>query len=71
MPRRNGPQERTSGFDALRDRLPRSIALRLARAGLMAPGTPSRQPEPTRSAGDSEHRDDHPTTSSISSVLDR
>ena len=69
MPRRNGPQERTSGFDAPRDRLPRSIALRLARAGLMAPGTPSRQPEPSGSAGDSGRRDDHPITSP--GVLDR
>ena len=58
MPRRNGPQERTSGFDALRDRLPRSIALRLARAGLMAPGTPARQPEPARISDDDEKRDD-------------
>ena len=58
MPRRNGPQERTSGFDALRDRLPRSIALRLARAGLMAPGTPARQPEPARIADEADMRDD-------------
>lgn len=33
---RNGPQARSSGFDVLRDRLPRAIAARLARAGCMA-----------------------------------
>ncbi len=58
MPRRNGPQERTSGFDALRDRLPRSIALRLARAGFMAAAAPARQPEPALIADDAEKRDD-------------
>ncbi len=63
MPRRNGPQERTSGFDALRERLPRSIALRLARAGLMAPGAPARQSEQSPAATGREQRDDHPTTS--------
>ena len=62
MPRRTGPQERPSGFDALRDRLPRSIAARLARAGLMASGAPARQPEPPRATGDGEHRDDHSGT---------
>lgn len=57
MPRRNGPQERTSGFDILRDRLPRSIALRLARAGFMA-GAQARQTEPALVADDAEKRDD-------------
>ena len=63
MPRRNGPQERPSGFDSLRDRLPRSIAARLARAGLMpAAGAPTRQSEPPL-AGDGHPRDHHPSTS--------
>lgn len=58
MPRRNGSQERTSGFDILRDRLPRSIALRLARAGFMATAAPARHPDLARIADDSETRDD-------------
>ncbi len=58
MPRRNGPQERTSGFDMLRDRLPRSIALRLARAGLMPTGAQARQSEPAGVADDAGKRVD-------------
>ena len=63
MPRRTGPQERASGFDALRDRLPRAIAARLTRAGLMGSGARARQPEPPPAAGDDERRDDHLPTS--------
>jgi hypothetical protein len=64
MPRRTGPQERASGFDALRDRLPRAIAARLTRAGLLAtgPGPRARQPETPPAAGDDERRDDPPRT---------
>ena len=62
MPRRNGPQARASGFDALRDRLPRSIAARLARAGY-TPCASARDPQPTPRADNDEHRDDSPDTS--------
>ena len=62
MPRRHGPQERPSGFDALRDRLPRSIAARLARAGLMPTAAPTRQAEPPI-VGDGHPRDNQPSTS--------
>jgi hypothetical protein len=58
MPWRNGPQARASGFDALRDRLPRSIAARLARAGLMAPRAPAPRPEPPQAAADGDRRED-------------
>ena len=37
MPWRNGPQARAPGGDAERDRLPRAIVARLARAGRIAP----------------------------------
>jgi hypothetical protein len=57
MPWRKGPQERASGFDILRDRLPRPIAARLVRAGLMAAGAPAPQPDPLQPCVD-EHRDE-------------
>ena len=64
MPRRNGPQARDSGIDAPRDRLPRSIALRLARAGLMPSTMSARRPEALPADVDAEERrDDYPTTS--------
>ncbi len=69
MPRRNGPQARASGFDDLHDRLPRSIALRLARAGFMPSAAPARLPEPARSADDGERHDDR--TGASSRVLER
>lgn len=57
MPRRNGPQARASAFDALRDRLPRAIVARLARAGLTA-AAPGRRPDPSPVAGENERPDD-------------
>ncbi len=62
MPRRNGPQTRAAGFDVPRDRLPRSIAARLARAGLIAPAAPTGRPDPARGAGDGARRDDPAST---------
>ena len=63
MPRRNGPQERATGLDGLRERLPRSIAARLARAGLTPSSAPARPPESPRVGHDADDRgDDYPTT---------
>ena len=62
MPRRNGPQARASGFDDLHDRLPRSIALRLTRAGFTPSGALARPPEPPLAA-DGERGIDHPAAS--------
>ncbi len=63
MPWRNGPQARASGFDVLRDRLPRAIAARLARAGLIAAAPPVLRPDPPRAA-DEEGRRDGPSGAS-------
>ena len=58
MPRRNDPHARASGFDDLHDRLPRSIALRLARAGFTPSTLSTRTTEPARADDDGERRDD-------------
>lgn len=58
MPRRNGPQASGSGFDAPRDHLPRSIAARLARAGLMAPAAPTGRSNPARVDRESDRHDE-------------
>lgn len=58
MTRRNGPQARATGIDVPRDRLPRSIAARLARAGLIAPAAPTGRPDAGRGAHESDRRDE-------------
>lgn len=62
MPWRNGPQARATGFHIPPDRLPRSIAARLSRAGLIAPAVPTGRPDPARVAGESDRRDDPAAT---------
>ena len=58
MPRRNSPQARATGFHVPPDRLPRSIAARLSRAGLIAAAVPTGRLDPARVEREDDRHDE-------------